>query len=141
MDRWWFAVELTASHPDGTGRVKAELEACRPGVPFGDASCTSALTPSWVLVNGAAPDVLLSHTFAGLTPDTLYRWRTRVLHAPPTGAVPSEPAHGPWRHLGAQAVEADLRLPEPGLALSLASGITLLIVLARRRTATGFKSC
>ncbi len=45
------------------------------GVPFGNASCTSALTPTWVLMNGAAPGTGLSPTFSGLTTPPLYRWR------------------------------------------------------------------
>jgi hypothetical protein len=125
--------ELRASHPQGAGRVKAQLQACPPSVPFGHASCASELTPIWVAVNGATPDVAISHTFAGLTSHTLYRWRARVLQAPATGAIPANPAHGPWRRLGAQSVEGDIRLPEPGLLLSLASGLALVAALARRR--------
>ena len=131
-----FAAELRANHPSGTGRVKAELEACPdgpPAVPFGHVSCTSALTPSWLAVNGTTPEVLLSHTFAGLTNNTLYRWRARVLHAPATGAIPVNSAHGPWRRLGAQSVEADIRLPEPGFFASLAAGFVLVATLVRRR--------
>ncbi len=131
-----FAAELRASHPYGTGRVKAELEACPDGPPavaFGHASCTTALTPTWIAVNGTTPDVLISHTFSGLTPNTLYRWRARVLHAASTGAIATEPAHGPWRRVAGQSVEADIRLPEPGLALALANGAALLAALARRR--------
>ena len=107
-----FAAELRASHPSGTGRVKAELEACPPGVPFSDASCTTVLTPTWVAVNGTTQEVLLAHTFSGLSSNTLYRWRARVLYAPSTGTVPAEPAHGPWRRPDAQAAEGDIRLPE-----------------------------
>ncbi len=132
-----FAAELRASHPQGTGRVKAELEACpsdgAPAVPFGDASCTTAFTPSWVTVNGTTPEVLLSHTFTGLVNNTLYRWRARVLHAPAVGTVPANPEHGPWRRLGAQSVEGDIRLPEPGLLVPLISGLALVASLARRR--------
>jgi len=84
-----FTVELTASHPAGTGRVKAELEACPPGVAFGNGSCTSALTPTWLAVNGATPEVSISHTFTGLSNNTLYHWRARILHAPETGAIPT----------------------------------------------------
>ncbi len=105
-----FTAELRASHPEGTGRAKAEFQACPPAVPFGDASCTSATTPSWVPVAGEFPEAVLSHTFSGLTTDTLYRWRARVLHAPATGPLPANPAHGPWRHANAQALEADVRV-------------------------------
>lgn len=129
-----FAAELRASHPGGTGRARGEFEACPAGVAFGDASCTIALSPAWVAVNGSAPDVLLSHTLTGLSNNTLYRWRARVLHAPATGAIPPEPAHGPWRRLGAQSVEADIRLPEPGFLHLLASGIVLVVALGYRRS-------
>jgi hypothetical protein len=131
-----FTAELRASHPQGTGRVKAQLQACPPAVPFGHASCANMLTPTWITVNGATPEVLLSQTFSGLTNNTLYRWRARILHAPKTGPTPTNPAHGPWRHFGAQSVEADIRLPEPGLLLSVASGIVLLRGLSVRRRRT-----
>ncbi len=129
-----FAVELTASHPAGTGRVKAEIQACPSGVAFGAVGCTTVMTPIWVVVNGAAPEVVIADHFAGLTTGTLYRWRARILHAPRTGPVPLAPAHGPWRRFQAQAVEADVRVvPEPSFVVSLASGLALLAVLARRR--------
>jgi hypothetical protein len=104
-----FSAELRASHPQGGGRVRAQLQACPQGVPFGDPGCSSALTPSWIPVSGATPDVAISHTFSGLLANQLYRWRARVLHAPATGPTPANPAHGPWRRVGAQSVEADLR--------------------------------
>ncbi len=129
-----FAVELLASHPDGTGRVRLELEACPPAVPFGDASCTTLLSPGWLTVTGANPEVLVSQTLSGLSSNTLYRWRARVLHAAATGPLSAHPAHGPWRRVNAQATEADIRLlPEPDAVLSLASGIALLAALARAR--------
>jgi len=130
-----FAAELLASHAQGTGRVKAQLQACPPGVPFGNGSCTNVLTSSWVTVNGATPEVMLSQTFTGLTNHTLYRWRARVLHAAATGPIPTNPSHTPWRRLGAQSVEADIRLPEPSFCLSLACCLTLLAALAARRRA------
>jgi hypothetical protein len=127
------AAELKGNHPSGTGRVRAEIETCPPGVPFGSGSCTTQLSPSRVTVNGAAPDTLLSHTLSGLTNHALYRWRARVLHAAKTGTIATNPAHGPWRRLGAQSVEGDIRLPEPAVALALASGAALVGALARRR--------
>ncbi|HKA16665.1 MAG TPA: hypothetical protein VKH41_16710, partial [Myxococcota bacterium] len=129
-----FAAELRATHPQGTGRVKAQLQACPPGVPFGNGSCTNVLTPTWVTVNGATPEVLLSQTFRGLVHHTLYRWRARILQIPKTGPIPTNRAHSPWRRFGAQSVEADIRLPEPGLWLSFASGAELVVALARRRS-------
>jgi len=116
--------------------VRLELQACPPGVEFAYENCTNAIT-AFVPVNGTTPEALLSFTFTGLTDDTLYHWRARVLHAPSTGTTPPKPAHGPWRRLGAQSVEADIRLPEPGFLFSLASGLALVAALARRRRCAG----
>ena len=66
-----------------------------PGVPFGNGSCTNLLTPNWISMNGATPEVLISPTFSGLADHTLYRWRGRILRAPRTGPLPANPAHGP----------------------------------------------
>jgi hypothetical protein len=135
-----FRVSLRATHPAGAGLVRAEVEACPHDVPFGDTQCTSGLTPDWVAVNAAAPDVALTMLLHGLDEGTLYRWRARVLHAEATStqpgvSLPPVPAHGPWRRVQAQAVEADVRVvPEPGSLISLVSGIALLAVLARRRS-------
>jgi hypothetical protein len=141
-DESGFAVRLTASHPAGAGRVRGEIEVCPAGAPFGDASCVSGLTPSWVNVHGGLPEADLAHTFTGLAPNSLYRWRARVLHAPATGTTPAAPAHGPWRRLGAQAIEADIRvLPEPGEVALLLSGIVLVSLLARRRRRVALGAC
>jgi hypothetical protein len=85
------------------------MEACPPGASFGTVACTSALAPAWVAVGASTPEALLSPEIGGLAPGVLYRWRARVLHAPPTGPLPAQPPHSPWRRLGAQAVEADVR--------------------------------
>jgi hypothetical protein len=83
--------------------------------------------------------VPLSTTVSGLTAETLYRWRARVLYAPfgvtETGITPPpNPAHGPWRRVSAQAVEADVRtLPEPAMVVLLGSGIALLVLIGRGR--------
>ena len=82
---------------------------------------------------------MLNEALTGLTTDTLYRWRARVLHAPFTiteaGITPPpNPAHSPWRRLSGQADEADIHLvPEPGATASLMSGVALLSWLYRRR--------
>ena len=129
-----FITSLEVSHPDGAGRVRAEFEVCRSGLPFGDAACATASSPDWVFVDGATPDVTLSHTFANLVSDELYRWRARVLYAPTTGPIPSPPDHGRWRRPGGQTVTGDIRIvPEPGFAASWLAGIGLLRLLDRRR--------
>jgi hypothetical protein len=126
-----FAVEAIARHPEGTGRVALEVEACPAGVPFADATCAVEVT-SWTDVDGVAPDELLSHTFSGLG-GSLYRWRARVLHAPTTGVIPVSPEHGPWRRLEAQSAEGDVRVaPEPGAGFVLALGVATLLGLRAR---------
>jgi hypothetical protein len=136
-----FQVELVATHPQGRGRVKLEIEACPPGAPFGDAGCATQVGATWTDVMATSGGVVLNETVSGLTAGTLYRWRARVLHAPfsvtePGIDAPPNPAHGPWRRVSGQAVEADIRtVPEPDQLLSLAAGIALLAVLYRRRAA------
>ena len=56
----------------------------------------------------------LTETVPGLHGD-LHRWRARVLYAPYSVTqsgitAPPKPAHGPWRRLSGQAVEADVRV-------------------------------
>ena len=93
---------------------------------------------SWnaVPVVAGTADVLLTATVDGLVPDMLYRWRARVLRADLTGALPAAPERGPWRRLGAQSAEADIRVavPEPTVAAGLLAGAALIGVLHRRRT-------
>jgi len=134
-----FAVELTATHPQGRGRVKLEVEHCPAGAAFGDGACGSVTSAGWTEIVPPMTSVVLSETVSGLAYDTLYRWRARVLHAPATVTEPGitpppNPAHGPWRRTSAQAVEADIRVvPEPGALLSLGTGAALLALLKRRR--------
>jgi hypothetical protein len=130
---------MAATHPMGRGRVKLEAEVCPPAAPFGDPSCSSQVSPSWIDVSPTPGGVLLSETISGLTGDSLYRWRARVLYAPlgvtEAGITPPpNPAHGPWRRVSAQAVEADVRtVPEPGAVALLGSGIALLVLIGRGR--------
>jgi hypothetical protein len=140
LDR--FKLEMVATHPMGRGRVKLDAEICAAGTPFGDPSCISHVTPSWIDVTSTSNGVLLSETISGLTADSLYRWRARVFYAPfgvtEAGITPPpNPAHGPWRRLSAQAVEADIQVvPEPGGGVLLGSGIALLLLIGRRRMQT-----
>jgi hypothetical protein len=137
LDRFKF--QMAATHPMGRGRVKLEAEICPPGAPFGNPSCSSQVSPIWVDVSPTPGGVLLSELVSGLAGDSLYRWRARVLFAPlgvtEVGITPPpNPAHGPWRRVSAQAVEADVRtVPEPGRALQLGFGIALLVLIGRGR--------
>jgi hypothetical protein len=111
-----FAVRARHTSPFGRERVKLEVEACPSGVPFGHASCTTVTTPSWTDTTASPGGVELAITVSGLTTGSLYRWRERTLRAPynisKSGiTAPPHPEHGPWRRLGAQAVEADIRVP------------------------------
>jgi hypothetical protein len=58
---------------------------------------------------------LLDLAISGLTDGALYRWRARLLYAPssvtqPGITAPPKPAHGPWRRVGAQSFEGDIRV-------------------------------
>jgi hypothetical protein len=139
-----FRVSLRANHPDGSGAVRGEFEACPAGSDFGDGACVHALQPEWTVVDPSTPDVTLAHSFSDLGDGVLYHWRARVQHAPlrvtHVGVTaPPNPAHGPWRRIQAQAVTADVRvIPEPGAAVGLAAGCALLSWLgARRRRMAG----
>jgi hypothetical protein len=109
-----FQVSLTATHPEGRGRVKLEVEACPAGVDFLGAGCVRRISPSWTDVTASGAGVTLTETITGLSPDLLYRWRARVLYASfgvtqPGVTAPPNPAHSPWRRLFGQSNEADLR--------------------------------
>jgi len=107
-------VRLNGTDPMGRGRVKLQVEACPPGAPFGDASCVLQTSLGWEDTTSDAHGVPLEETVSGLFPETLYRWRARLLYAPysvtePGITPPPNPAHGPWRRLYGQGLEADLR--------------------------------
>jgi hypothetical protein len=135
-----FELALIATHPDGRGRVKLEVETCPSGVAFEDASCASQIGSGWTDVTATSGGVLLTESITvSPVPGSLYRWRARVLHAPlhivEAGITePPNPRHGPWRRLSGQAEEADVRLvPEPSFLLGLGSGLVLLTAFAHRR--------
>jgi hypothetical protein len=134
-----FEVRVQATHPDGRGRVKLEVETCEAGFAFGDLGCTSHMGASWTDVTATRGGVQLTETLSGFTGDSLYRWRARVLHAPYSATQegitpPPHPAHSPWRRVSAQVNEADIRVvPEPGVTLSLTTGLVLLALLDRHR--------
>jgi hypothetical protein len=110
-----FAVRTRASSPRGRELVRLELEACPTGVRFGDVSCSSWLSPEWVDSTATADGVDIEVAADGLESGDLYRWRVRTLYLPfsadqPGITAPPNPSHGPWRRLGAQAHEADIRV-------------------------------
>ena len=104
-----FEVRMSRSDPSASSATKLEVQRCPAGVPFGHASCASAVSSSW---STAATQAL---ALSGLADGALYRWRARLLYAPlhvtqPGITPPPKPAHGPWRRFNAQSVEADLRV-------------------------------
>jgi uncharacterized repeat protein (TIGR01451 family) len=126
-----FQLRMMATDPMGRGQVKLQVEACPPGEPFAAPACLIYVAPAWTDVTTATSGVTLTEVIGGLAPDTLYRWRARLLYAPQhvTGAgvtPPPNPAHGPWRRLQAQALEADLRTSAvPVLSLDKTAGDTM----------------
>jgi hypothetical protein len=109
-----FGASMFASHPAGRGAVKMQAEACPPGVPFGHGDCSAYESAVWVPLDAAPDGAQLVQAMSGLQPETLYRWRVRVLYAPlfvvrPHIIPPPNPAHGPWRRFLGQAFEADVR--------------------------------
>ncbi|MGD9315889.1 MAG: FG-GAP-like repeat-containing protein [Anaerolineae bacterium] len=112
-----FEVLWRGTDPMGRGRIAFQVQACPPGVPFGHATCTDVVDDTWRDVGTTNVGIPLREILSGLEADTLYRWRVRVLHAPfsvtePHIIPPPNPAHGPWRRLQGQAVEADIRVAE-----------------------------
>ena len=110
-----FQVRARATHPQGRGRVKLQVEACPAGNPFVNNNCTTVTSPSWTDATATSAGATLTQSIFGLTPGALYRWRARVLYAPFSvnqagiTAAPN-PAHGPWRRLFGQALEGDIRM-------------------------------
>jgi hypothetical protein len=78
----YFQVQLAATHPEGRGRVKVEVETCPSGVAFGDASCIQHIAASWTDVTATPGGVTLSEEVLDLSAPELQRWRARVLYAP-----------------------------------------------------------
>jgi hypothetical protein len=121
-------LRATASHPEGRGRVRLQVEHCPPGVAFGAPSCTVGAPGSWTALPFGSAAVVVTRDVAGLPSNTLRRWRARVQYAPLTGAVPVAPAHGPWRRLQAQAFEADVRSAAPPPSTGCGMGPELLLL-------------
>jgi len=112
-----FQVSMRATHPLGRGGVKLQVQACPPGVPFGDASCSERTSATWREATGAT-GTILSETISGLNRGTLYRWRARVLYDSPLTI------HGPWRRFLGQAMEADVRSMDLPTDLAIVKTVT-----------------
>jgi PKD repeat protein len=107
-----FGVTLHAVDPLGRGRARLQVEACPPGVPFGDAACLSRTSEPWIEVSSGG-EVDLSLIVHGPPEGQLYRWRGRALYDSPLYP------HGPWRRLLGQALEADVRITRLAADLSI----------------------
>ncbi|MFO0690053.1 MAG: FG-GAP-like repeat-containing protein [Myxococcota bacterium] len=135
LDSFDVAIQARRLPGEGSTRVRGQVEVCAAGLPFGNASCTTGLTPAWVLVSTGTPEVEMVRHVSGLAPNTLYRWRARVLSAPATGPIPANPIAGPWLQLPTSGEANGIRtVPEVGVGLGLAAGLVLLGGLRRRRS-------
>jgi hypothetical protein len=117
-----FRLGMRGTDSWGRARVKLEAEYCPAGVAFGAAQCGHYVSPTWQDVTATAGGMTFDEPIMGLASSTLYHWRTRVLRAPysvtqPGITAPPKPAHGPWRRLQGQAVEADVRTGVAGVAV------------------------
>jgi len=79
-------------HPKGSGRIKLTIEACPPGVPFNDATCTTATQSAWTTVILTGVDLI--HQIDNLN-EGVYSWRMRVLYDPTTIGY-ADPKASPW---------------------------------------------
>jgi len=110
-----FAVTMHASSPRGRELVRLRLQACPSGVPLDSTWCATFSGSDWVDSTASADGVELEIEADGLYPGEVYRWRVRTEYLPlgsdRPGVLPLfNPPHGPWRRLGAQAQEADIRI-------------------------------
>ena len=118
-----FQVRMVATHPEGRGRVKLQIQACPAGQNWGGGGTVTVTSSTWTDVTATSAGVTLTQTISGLSGLTLYRWRARVLHAPFTFvSLAATPSHGPWRRLRGQAVESDIRTE--GCTITCPSNIT-----------------
>ena len=65
-----FEISMQASHPLGRGRVRLQVQACPPGVLFGDSACIDETTQVWREATGPV-GTTLNTTLAGLERGTL----------------------------------------------------------------------
>ncbi len=124
----YYADDLAGMAP----RVKFEVEVCGVGMAFGDVSCVTSVSPTWVDLLPAGVD--LAHTITGLGSDQLYSWRARPLYTASTSGEPASSTAGEWRRLRGRATPGDIRLvPEPGFGPSMTAALSAAALLAGRR--------
>ena len=111
-----FGVSLQAVDPLGRGRARLQVQACPPGVPFGDAACQDRTSDNWIEISSGG-EVDLGLFVRDLEEGTLYRWRARALYGSPLYS------QGPWRRVTAQALASDVRVTQLPADLSLAKTI------------------
>ena len=109
-----FTVSMLAKSFRGRERAKLEVEACPSGIPFGDVSCITDRSGTWVDTTASSTGTEITFTLSGLGSNTLYNWRARLLYARygvgNTGITePVAPAHGPWRRMHTGREEGNIR--------------------------------
>ena len=55
-----FDVQLNATSPAGRQQVKLQVEACPPGVPFGNGACVTQTSPTWTDVTTTSVGIPLT---------------------------------------------------------------------------------
>jgi hypothetical protein len=89
----------------GRGRVRLQWEVKPLGIPFdGGGLATGSWFDTGAPVAGVGSAVPLSHLASGLSPETLYHWRLRIVSDSPFFP------HSPWLWLSGNAItESDVR--------------------------------
>ena len=108
-------VQMHATSPRGRERAKLQLEACPAGFRFLHSACSNFVSTSWQEIPASSAGTSLNVIAMGLSPDTLYHWRARILYSPLTIVTPgiiaaAKPAAGPWRRLDSSADASDTRM-------------------------------
>jgi hypothetical protein len=121
-----FRLQVTGWYPAGSDSVKLQWEVKPLGTNFDSTGLGESA--SWVLAD-SANGVELDELVSGLTQDTPYHWRTRVLYRPgnPQGldhSVWLSPSHNGWNETDFRTAGSGGSPPDPvdDLAATLASG-------------------
>ncbi len=93
-----YKVSMIANSSSGRELVKLEIETCEFDVGFTDITCITTVGANWQDA-GMTGSVNLDELITGLTSNTAYHWRARVLHKPLTTTV-IKPVFGPWFRFG-----------------------------------------